>query len=74
MVNDNVDIRVDKIPPGCIYYPAPMLNFLRFNGGIGMHTGYLPGYAASHGCIRMPDAIAAKFFENAQLGTPVIVE
>lgn len=74
MVNDNVDIRVDKIPPGCIYYPAPMKNFLRFNGGIGMHTGYLPGYAASHGCIRMPDKIAEKFFENAQLGTIVIVE
>lgn len=74
MVNDNVDIRVDKIPPGCVYYPAPMKNFLRFNGGIGMHTGYLPGYAASHGCIRMPDAIAEKFFNNAEVGTPVIVE
>lgn len=74
MVNDNVDIRVDKIPPGCAYYPAPMKNFLRFNGGIGMHTGYLPGYAASHGCIRMPDSIAEKYFENAELGTPVIVE
>lgn len=74
MVNDNVDIRVDKVPPGCVYYPAPMKNFLRFNGAIGMHTGYLPGYAASHGCIRMPDAIAEKFFENANLGTPVIVE
>ena len=74
MVNDNVDIRVDKVPSGCVYYPAPMKNFLRFNGGIGMHTGYLPGYAASHGCIRMPDAIAAKFYEHAKLGTPVIVE
>jgi lipoprotein-anchoring transpeptidase ErfK/SrfK len=51
-----------------------MKNFLRFADGIGMHTGYLPGYAASHGCIRMPDFIAQKFFENANLGTPVIVE
>ena len=74
MVNDNVDIRVDKTPTSCIYYPAPMKNFLRFADGIGMHTGYLPGYAASHGCIRMPDFIAQKFFENANLGTPVIVE
>lgn len=73
-VNDNVDIRVDKVPPGCEYFPAPMKNFLRFNGGIGMHTGYLPGYAASHGCIRMPDFIASKFFDNAKVGTPVIVE
>ena len=74
MVNDNVDIRVDKIPPGCIFYPAPMKNFLRINGGVGMHTGYLPGYAASHGCIRMPDFMAQKFFENAEVGTPVIIE
>jgi len=73
-VNDDVDIRVDKIPAGCVYYPAPMKNFMRFNGGIGMHTGYLPGYAASHGCIRMPDFIAEKFFENTKVGTPVIVE
>lgn len=73
-INDNVDIRVDKIPPGAVYYPAPMPNFMRFTGGIGMHTGYLPGYAASHGCIRMPDHMSAHFFENVELGTPVIVE
>jgi hypothetical protein len=72
--NDNVDIRVDKIPPGEIFYNAPMPNFMRFNGGIGMHTGYLPGYAASHGCIRMPHHMSTHFFENVQLGTPVIVE
>ncbi len=74
MINDNVDIRVDKVPPGAIYYPAPMPNFMRFADGIGMHTGYLPGYAASHGCIRMPHNMSEKFFENVSLGTPVIVE
>ena len=74
MINDNVDIRVDKIPPGAVYYPAPMPNFMRFTGGIGMHTGYLPGYAASHGCIRMPHHMSEKFFENVELGTPVIVD
>jgi hypothetical protein len=74
MINDNVDIRVDKIPPGAVYYAAPMPNFMRFTGGIGMHTGYLPGYAASHGCIRMPHHMSEKFFENVELGTPVIVE
>lgn len=73
-INDNVDIRVDKIPPGAVYYPAPMPNFMRFSGGIGMHTGYLPGYAASHGCIRMPHQMSEKFFENVSVGTPVIVE
>jgi hypothetical protein len=73
-VNDNVDIRVDKIPPNAIYYPAPMLNFMRVTGGVGMHTGYLPGYAASHGCIRMPHHMSEHFFENVKVGTPVIIE
>lgn len=74
MLNDNVDIRVDKVPPGAIYYPAPMPNFMRITGGVGMHTGYLPGYAASHGCIRMPHQMSEKFFENVAVGTPVIIE
>jgi hypothetical protein len=72
--NDNVDIRTDKPKPNEIFYNAPMPNFMRFNGGIGMHTGYLPGYAASHGCIRMPDHMAEHFFNNVEVGTPVVVE
>jgi hypothetical protein len=72
--NDNVDIRVDKPKSTEIFYNAPMPNFMRFNGGIGMHTGYLPGYAASHGCIRMPHHMSEHFFDNVQLGTPVVVE
>jgi hypothetical protein len=74
MTNDNVDIRVDKPKPSEIYYPAPMPNFMRITGGVGMHTGYLPGYAASHGCIRMPHQMSEKFFENVSVGTPVIIE
>ena len=72
--NDNVDIRVDKPAPGEVFYNAPMPNFMRVTGGIGMHTGYLPGYAASHGCIRMPHHMSEHFFENVQLGTPVVIE
>ncbi|MGE9269720.1 MAG: L,D-transpeptidase family protein [Verrucomicrobiales bacterium] len=73
-VNDDADSRVDKVPPGCEFVGAPMWNFMRFTGGIGMHTGYLPGYSASHGCVRMPDKMAKKFFEHCKIGTPVIVE
>lgn len=73
-VNDNADVRVDKPGPGEVFYHAPMPNFMRFNGGIGMHTGYLPGYPASHGCIRMPHEMSTKFFQNVEVGTPVIVE
>lgn len=74
VINDNADIRVDKILPGQVFYNAPMANFMRFNSAIGMHTGYLPGYAASHGCVRMPHHMSTKFFENVEVGTPVIVE
>ncbi|MGA0846362.1 MAG: L,D-transpeptidase family protein [Luteolibacter sp.] len=73
-INNNVDIRVDPVPPGAYFVPAYMPYFLRFNGAIGMHTGYLPGYPASSGCIRMPNHMAEKFFENSEVGTPVIVE
>lgn len=74
VLNDDADSRKDKVPPGAEFVGAPMWNFLRFTGGIGMHTGYLPGYNASHGCVRMPDSMAKKFYENSELGTPVIVE
>jgi len=73
-IDDNVDIREKPVPPGARFFPAPMPNFLRFNGAVGMHTGYLPGYPASAGCVRMPHHMAEKFFEHAPLGTPVIVE
>jgi len=74
MVNESADNRIDKVGPGQLFHNAPMPNFMRFNGGIGLHTGFLPGYAASHGCIRMPHHMSTKFFENVEIGTPVIVE
>ncbi len=74
IVNNNADFRIHKPGPNEEAVHAPMPNFMRFNHGIGMHTGFLPGYAASHGCVRMPEEMASKFYEHAQLGTPVIVE
>jgi len=47
--------------------------FLRIYGGVGMHQGYLPGYPASHGCIRMPGSKAKRFFAAVKVGTPVTV-
>jgi lipoprotein-anchoring transpeptidase ErfK/SrfK len=61
------------IPPGCHYEPAPMPYFMEFSKYVGMHAGYLPGYAASHGCVRMPKDLAAEFFARVQVGTPVRV-
>ena len=42
--------------------------FLRFNGGYGMHAGYVPQFRASHGCIRLPARMARRFYENAGFG------
>jgi len=46
---------------------------MRFHGADGMHAGYLPGYPASHGCVRMPEQNAIAFFNAVQIGTPVRV-
>jgi len=44
-----------------------------FRGGYAMHQGYVPPFAASHGCIRIPKGMAATFYEHAPVGTPVTV-
>src|ERR1700736_90594 len=61
------------VPPGCHYMAAPMPYFMEFRKYVGMHAGYLPGYPASHGCVRMPKDLAAEFFARVQIGTPVKV-
>jgi len=73
MVVEDVDSRRDKRPPGTQFVGARMRYFMRIVGGIGMHEGYLPGYPASHGCIRLPTKMAAIFFEHTPHGTPVEV-
>lgn len=73
IVAKDISVRKDPKPPGTVYDGASMPYFMRIVGGIGMHEGFLPGYAASHGCIRLPGFMAAKFFENVQQGTPVTV-
>ena len=42
-------------------------------GGVALHAGHLPGYPASHGCIRMPMAFARKLFAMTSLGALVAV-
>lgn len=69
----NVGVNRDRRPPGTRFQGAPMPYFLRITGAVGMHGGYLPGYPASHGCIRMPMNMAQIFYENAPYGTPVSV-
>ena len=59
------------VPKGGKFVAAPMEYFLRFDGASGLHSGILPGYAASHGCVRLPKSKAILFFNTASVGTPV---
>jgi lipoprotein-anchoring transpeptidase ErfK/SrfK len=73
VIMPNVDVEKDKKPPGTHFKGAPMPYFMRIVGGVGMHAGYLPGYPASHGCIRMPEFMAENFFKSVSTGTPVTI-
>jgi hypothetical protein len=50
----------------------PMMQRLTWDG-IALHAGKLPGYPASHGCVRLPKAFAEKLYAATQTGTPVII-
>jgi chemotaxis protein histidine kinase CheA len=50
----------------------PHLQRITWNG-IALHGGPLPGYAASHGCVRMPFGFAAKLFDKTRIGMRVII-
>jgi lipoprotein-anchoring transpeptidase ErfK/SrfK len=74
VVVPNVGAKKDPKPPGARFKGAPMPFFMRITGGgVGMHAGYLPGYPASHGCIRMPEFMAENFFKSVSIGTPVTI-
>ena len=55
------------VPRGGHYQPASMPYFMEFSPAVGMHAGYLPGYPASHGCVRMPRDLAACFSSGSKL-------
>jgi lipoprotein-anchoring transpeptidase ErfK/SrfK len=69
----NVGVNKDPKPAGTSFRGAPMPYFMRIHGGVGMHAGFLPGFPASHGCIRMPERMAQIYFSNVSQGTPVRV-
>ncbi|MCA1964247.1 MAG: L,D-transpeptidase family protein [Prosthecobacter sp.] len=70
-VRTQIDNRKDPRPPGTRFDGAKMHWFMRVTGAVGMHEGYLPGYADSHGCIRLPSHMARVFYANTPVGTPV---
>jgi hypothetical protein len=74
VVVQNIDVRKDPQPKGTHFDPARMPYCMHFNGGYAMHQGYVPPFAASHGCIRLPEGMAEKFYNHAPVGTPVVVK
>lgn len=57
-----------------LYDDASMPHMQRLTwNGIALHGGPLPGYAASHGCVRMPYGFAEKLFDKTRIGMRVIV-
>ncbi len=75
VVRGGISSQIDSAPSGTHYVGASMKWFMRLtSGGVGMHVGILPGYPASHGCIRMPEPAAAQFYSHVKVGTPVRVD
>ena len=74
VVRAGVSSRIDTAPSGSHYEGAPMTDFMRITWeGVGLHVGILPGYPASHGCIRLPPEVAEAMYGRVKIGTPVQV-
>lgn len=57
-----------------LYDNAPMPYMQRLTDyGLALHGGYLPGYPASHGCVRLPHAFAAELFRESYVGMRVTI-
>ncbi|HEX3342006.1 MAG TPA: L,D-transpeptidase family protein, partial [Pseudolabrys sp.] len=67
-------IEKEKDHHSTLYDDAWMPNMQRITwNGIALHGGPLPGYAASHGCVRMPYDFAEKLFDKTRIGMRVII-
>ena len=67
-------VEKDKDHRSTMYDDAWMPNMQRITGnGIALHGGPLPGYAASHGCVRMPFGFAEGLFDKTNIGMRVII-
>ena len=67
-------VEKDKDHRSTMYDDAWMPNMQRITwNGIALHGGPLPGYAASHGCVRMPYGFAENLFDKTNIGMRVII-
>jgi hypothetical protein len=76
VVNSDAKRGRDPIPAGGRFEGAKMPYFMRLTyDGVGLHAGRIPvpGFPASHGCIRMPREVAPLLYKHVSLGTPVTI-
>jgi L,D-transpeptidase catalytic domain len=67
-------LQKDKNHHSSTYNNAPMPNMNRLTwSGVALHAGNLPGYPASHGCVRLPLKFSERLFTVTHVGTPVII-
>lgn len=67
-------LQKDKDHRSSTYNNAPMPNMNRLTwDGVALHAGKLPGYPASHGCVRLPMQFSERLFGVTHVGTPVII-
>src|SRR5512139_764471 len=67
-------LQKDKNHHSSTYNNAPMQNMNRLTwSGIALHAGNLPGYPASHGCVRLPMGFSEKLFGVTRLGMTVVI-
>lgn len=67
-------LQKDRNHHSATYDDAPMPNMNRLTwAGVALHAGNLPGYPASHGCVRLPLEFSDLLFGITYVGTPVII-
>lgn len=67
-------LQKDKHHRSSTYSNAPMPNMNRLTwSGIALHAGNLPGYPASHGCVRLPMQFSERLFEITRKGMTVVI-
>ena len=64
---------LDKRPAGWSFKGTPMPYWCEFAPNYGFHTGWLKHFPCTHGCIRMHENLAPKFFRLVSIGTPVSI-
>ena len=64
---------LSKRPAGWSFKGTPMPYWCEFKPAYGFHTGWVKHHPCTHGCIRMHENLAPKFFRLVSIGTPVSI-